>query len=156
VGAETPLLKEVLYEPGPYPQAMSFRNIRLHSQSQGGEIRMGWIFYIDTAKALPHQPAYLCVAHHAVWQTMDNFLVDITPHDESFPPLMNSEGYILFLLDDHARPQTDLALALPTRFYPLTEDPALIDFVEQLNLQEQVYCNRCYERAPLGLVQLEC
>ena len=117
----------------------SIKNVLKKIQRDGGRALFGWVFLNRGAV----HGEYLIALHHAVWSAEGSALiVDITPlHDEPrFRPYCPSPARVLFLLDESAEPRMiGRGMApLPSRFFPVTDDPKLAAYVEQLNTEERM------------------
>lgn len=110
-----------------------------------GHIRFGWAFHHRTAEG---KGEYLFAMHHAVWNTPEGWLVDVTPfHEEPWHhPMTAPDGSVIFLVDDEAIPVvTDSVLApLPLRYFALGDDPRLRDYVDGLRREEERKCQEIY------------
>jgi hypothetical protein len=127
---------------------LSLKNILQKLKSDGGRAFFGWVF-LDR-ESLQYGP-YLIATHHAIWSAEGTTVgVDITPfhEDAKFKPYCPG-GKILFLLDETAQPKTigQSIAPLPSRFFPATDAPNLVAYVEELNLKEQSDCQKIYEGA---------
>jgi len=124
-----------------------FQNVRDQVKLGGGVSKYGWTF---TVHSRPPVGDYLVLTHHAMWHAPDGHLTDITPYpDPKYRPL-GPEGSILFLVDERALPVgVPLALApLPLKFFALSDDPALAQYVAKLGDDEQAKCAELYAGLP--------
>lgn len=126
----------------------SIKNVLQKIKLDGGRALFGWVF-LDR-ESLQYGP-YLIATHHAIWSAEGSTGgVDITPfhEDPKYQPYCPG-GRILFLLDETSQPKTiGRAIApLPSRFFPVTQDPNLIAYVEDLNNQEQTHYQKLCEGA---------
>jgi hypothetical protein len=117
----------------------SIKNVLKKIQRDGGRALFGWVFL---NRGSPHGE-YLIALHHAVWSPeAGTAIVDITPlHDDpKFRPYCPSPARVLFLLDESAEPKMigRRMAPLPSRFFPVTDDPNLAAYVEQLNTEERM------------------
>jgi hypothetical protein len=116
----------------------SIKNVLQKLKRDGGRAFFGWVF-LDR-ESLQYGP-YLIAIHHAIWSPEGSAVgVDVTPfhQDPKYRPY-SPDGKILFLLDETAQPKSiGRAIApLPSRFFPATDDPNLVAYVEDLNNEEQ-------------------
>jgi hypothetical protein len=111
-------------------------NVREKVELDGGRARYGWTFNIRRGPAGP----YITLAHHAVWNTPDGKLVDVTPLDPDprVHPVME-DGHTLILVDFNAEPvATRIGPApLPSRSFPMTNSPELAHYVAEWNERER-------------------
>jgi hypothetical protein len=124
-----------------------FQNVARKVRESGGRIIYGWTFHNRFAERLDGNPPYLYVTHHAVWQCPNGELVDVTPYrEERHEPYAPAEGSILFLVDYAAKPvmSSNQVAPLPLRFFPIGDDPALKQYVQKLNEEEQLRCKEIY------------
>ena len=124
------------------------KNVLQKLKRDGGRAFFGWVFL--ERESLQYGP-YLIATHHAVWSAEGSTAgIDITPFpdDPKFQPYCPA-GRILFLLDETAQPKTiGRAIApLPSRFFPVTDDPNLVAYVQDLNNQEQTHYQKLCEGA---------
>jgi len=116
-----------------------FSNAQRKAKQSGGGVLYGWMFQYREATALPGQ-GYVLAVNHAVWHAPDKKLIDVTPfHDNPHhhPIVVNADA-VLFLIGSTATPlRNDHAgLALPSWFFPLTEDEAIAAYVADLTAKE--------------------
>ena len=99
----------------------------------------GWMFQYREVTALPG-PGYLIAVNHAVWRAPDKKLIDVTPFhsDPKHNPIVVNGDAVLFLIDSNATPLTNehVGLALPSWFFPLTDDEAMAEHVAKLASKE--------------------
>jgi hypothetical protein len=111
-------------------------NVRKKVELDGGRARYGWTFNIRRGPAGP----YITLAHHAVWNSPNGTLVDVTPLDPDprVRPAMEN-GDTLFLVDFNAEPvATRIGPApLPSRSFPMNDDPELARYVAEWNSRER-------------------
>jgi hypothetical protein len=131
----------VEHVPDPAAQAMHhIQNVLLKVNREGGSAIYGWVFL---SRESAHGQ-YLIALHHSIWSPVGGAAaIDITPFhpDPKYQPYCPAAGRVLFLIDEAARPKTiGSALApLPSRFFPVTEEPNLVAYVEALNAEEQTH-----------------
>jgi hypothetical protein len=86
------------------------------------------MFHCREVVALP-SPVYLIAVNHAVWHASDMGLSDVTPFhsDPKHHPIVVNGDVVLFLVDSNATPlrNEQVGLALPSWFFPLTDDAAM-------------------------------
>jgi hypothetical protein len=116
-----------------------FSNAQRKAQQSGGGVLYGWMFHYREPTVLPGQ-GYVLAVNHAVWHAPDKKLIDVTPfHDNPHhhPIVVNGDA-VLFLIDSTATPlRSDHAgLALPSWFFPLTDDEAIATYVAELTAKE--------------------
>lgn len=124
-----------------------FANAAQKANRDGGAGVCGWVFHYRVL-AVNQSLGYLVARHHAVWQRPDGFLFDVTPQrqEEKHRAYGPKDGWIVFLADPLANPViTDRALGpLPSKFYPLTDDPELVAYVRRLSRDEEATVKRIY------------
>ena len=114
------------------------QNVLLKMNRDGGSAIYGWVF-LDRESVHGH---YLIALHHSIWSPAGSpAAIDITPfhQDPKYQPFCPAAGNVLFLIDEAAQPKMiGSALSpLPSRFFPVTQDPNLVAYVEELNTEEQ-------------------
>lgn len=116
-----------------------FANAQRKAQEAGGGVLYGWMFQYRVV-AVMTSPGYLIAVNHAVWHAPDKKLVDATPFhsDPKHRPIVVNGNAVLFLIDNSAVPLTSGqdGLALPSWFFPLIEDKAMIAHVAKLTADE--------------------
>lgn len=116
-----------------------FSNAQRKAQQAGGGVLYGWMFNYREVEALPG-PGYLIGVNHAVWHAPDNKLIDVTPFhsDPKHHPIVVNGSAVLFLIDSTATPLRNehVGLALPSWFFPLTDDEAMEAHVAELAFKE--------------------
>jgi hypothetical protein len=110
-----------------------------------GMVRYGWTFHYRVAEG---KGGYLFATHHAVWNTPEGWLVDVTPFHED--PKHHPHGYdgnVLFLVDDAALPVVigGEMTALSLHYFALGYDARLLEYVEGLRQEEERKCRELYE-----------
>jgi hypothetical protein len=119
--------------------AQCFSNAQRKAQQAGGEVLYGWMFQASELAALPGHGCLLAV-NHAVWHAPDKKLIDVTPFhsDPKHHPIVVNGGAVLFLIDSSATPLRNehVGLALPSWFFPLTDDEAVVAHVAKLGSKE--------------------
>jgi hypothetical protein len=97
------------------------------------------MFHLREAAALPGR-GYLIAVNHAVWHAPDKKLIDVTPFhsDPKYHPIVVNRDAVLFLIDGSAMPlrREQAGLALPSWFFPLTEDEDVATYVAGLASNE--------------------
>ena len=124
-----------------------FENVAEKIRKDGGRIIYGWTFHLRFVEHAPDE-AYLFITHHAVWHSPDGSLVNVTPYpDDKHYPLPGSEQDFVFLTDTNAKPVPTKAGAasLPLEFFPLGDDTRLVEYVKQMNQEEQEKCRKHYD-----------
>jgi hypothetical protein len=116
-----------------------FANVERKVQQASGSALYGWMFHYREVAATPG-PGYLIAVNHAVWCAPDKKLVDVTPFhsDPKHHPIVVHEKAVLFLIDSNAAPLTDgqVGLPLPSWFFPLTDNEAMVAYVAGLQSRE--------------------
>lgn len=113
-------------------------------RNEGGRPRFGWTFNYHEASV----GGYLVATNHVVWNARDGRVVDVTPYPEDVrmhPVSFN--GNTLFLVDDAAEfVVTDRVIAPhPLRYFALSEDVPLRQYLAELSEREQAACKAIYE-----------
>lgn len=125
-----------------------FENSTEKVRRDGGAVRYGWTFHYRISPGIGE---YLFVTHHAVWHSPDGSLHDVTPfpEGEKHCPITQDDS-VLFLVDDTAKPVTTefLIAPLPLRFFPVSGDPPLVEYVEFLQQKETLKCEAIYKATP--------
>jgi hypothetical protein len=130
----------------PFPGARfghCFENAAQCVAKNGGQVLYGWTFHLRRPEKLPGFPHYIYATHHAVWHAPpDGRLVDVTPYPEEKHRPIQPSGSTLFLVDSSAQPiRTKNQIApLPLKFFAVGDDPALAEYIEKLNREEQERC----------------
>ncbi len=137
----------VYHRPEPWAKVLCcFDNAAEKIRREGrGMVRFGWTFHYRIAEG---KGEYLFATHHAVWNTPEGWLVDVTPfHEDPKHHPITKSGSVLFLVDDAARPVvTDRVIApLPLRYFALGDDRRLRDHVEELRREEERKCREIYD-----------
>lgn len=118
-----------------------FANAERKARRAGGGVVYGWMFHARELAALPGR-CYLIAVNHAVWGAPDKKLIDVTPFhsDPKHHPIAVNGNVVLFLIDPCATPlrNKDVGLALPSWFFPLTDDEAVAAHVAELTSKELV------------------
>ena len=140
-------LVEHLPEAGARPM-QHLQNVLLKVNRDGGSAIYGWVF-LNRESA--HGP-YLIALHHSIWSPVGSTAaIGITPfhEDAKYQPFCPAPGKVLFLLDEAAQPKIiGSALSpLPSKYFPVTEDPNLAAYVEKLNEEEQTHFQKLCESA---------
>ncbi len=91
-----------------------FYNVRNHTEKNGGNIIYGWSIWI-------WKNVYIEAEHHAVWKTLNEELVDITPKEDN-------EKKILFLPDSESVYDYENNKRLNNIKVELVDDPLLRKF----------------------------
>jgi hypothetical protein len=122
-------------------QTHCFSNAHRKAEQAGGTVQCGWMFHCREVVALP-SPGYLIAVNHAVWHAPDMGLIDVTPFhsDPKHHPIVVNGDVVLFLVDSNATPLRNehVGLALPSWFFPLTDDAAMAAHVSELATKELV------------------
>jgi hypothetical protein len=131
------------YTPDPLAQpAQCFQNVSEKVCREGGRPIFGWVFLFRNAP-------YLIAMHHAVWRARDSdATVDITPFHPNTQPYCHA-GKVVFLLDGAAEPRK-IGLyfcRLPSKFFPLTDDPELLAGVKKERIADEAVCQKFAEDA---------
>jgi hypothetical protein len=126
----------------------SIKNVLQKLKRDGGSAFFGWVF-LDR-ESLQYGP-YLIATHHAIWSPEGSAAgVDVTPvhEDPKYRPYSQA-GKTLFLLDETAQPKSiGRSIApLPSRFFPATDDPNLVAYVQDLNNEEQTHYQKLCDGA---------
>ena len=135
----------VPYLPETWAKPMEcFLNTRRKVEINNGKIQFGWMFQSRQVESMPEQ-YYLIAVHHAVWYAPDGHLIDITPFHENpkHQPIVSNND-VIFLVDDQAMPAliNRIDFPLPSKFFPLSKDKELADYVEYLNKKEEYECKK--------------
>lgn len=135
------------HRPEPWAEVRRcFENAEEKVRREGrGMVRFGWAFHHRVAES---KGEYLFAMHHAVWNSPEGWLVDVTPfHEDPNHHPITQGGSVLFLVDDAATPVvTDRVTApLPLRYFALGDDRRLRDYVEELRREEERKCREIYE-----------
>lgn len=121
-----------------------FQNVLIKVKKDGGGILCGWTF---GHRFKPEYGDYLVATHHAVWCSADQIL-DITPFtaDQNHHPL-GRKNYVIFLADQLAEPVQvgDLIAPLPLKFFALSDNHQLIEYVKEKTQEEHKICQEIYE-----------
>lgn len=131
------VLGHVYHRPDPasYP-TYCINNVLGYIQINGGRIRYGWTFHYRTNEDFGD---YLFATHHAVWQGLDGYLIDVTPfhQDVKHHPITN-DGSIVFLVDDLAQPlkKDNKIIPLPLKFFAIQNDAELEKYLDRLRKKE--------------------
>lgn len=122
-----------------------FENAMEKVRRDGGNILFGWTFNLHDASDIGE---YITATHHAVWHAPGGHLIDVTPFldDRRLNPY-TEKGGVLFLVDNAAKPVvTDKLMApLPLRYFPLSDDERLRDYLNELSREEELECRKIYE-----------
>jgi hypothetical protein len=134
-------LTQAYYQPENDARSLwCFDNVRRKVQKDGGDMLYGWMFGYRIS---PKYGKYLRATHHAVWVTPDQYLLDVTPFpaDPNQYPLTIS-NYVIFLPDSSAEIVVGkgVAIPLPTKFFALSDNHELREYVKELNEKEQKEC----------------
>ncbi len=124
-----------------------FANAMRKVQISGGRVQCGWTFSHRLTPHIPNTPGYLMATHHAVWHSPNGSLVDVTPlHPDPKHRPFRPNGSVLFQVDDAAEPVSvkNYLAPLPLLFYPLSQDPSLLNYVKSLNQKEHEECKKLY------------
>jgi hypothetical protein len=116
------------------------QNVLIKIKRDGGSALYGWVFL---SRASLHGE-YLIALHYSLWSPADRTApIDINPFHEDlkFQPFCPTPGKVLFLADEAAQPKMigRAVSPLPSRFFPVTDDPNLAAYVEKLNVEEQTH-----------------
>jgi hypothetical protein len=118
-----------------------FSNAERKAQQSGGWVLYGWMFRAGGLAALPGRGCLIAV-NHAVWLTPDKTFIDVSPFhsDPKHHPIVLNGDIVVFLIDSSATPlrNDNAGLALPSWFFPLTEDEAVAEHVTELASKELV------------------
>lgn len=116
-----------------------FANAQRKAQKDGGEVLFGWMFNYREVVSIPG-PGYVIAVNHAVWLAPDKRLVDVTPFhaDAKHRPIVVNGNVVLFLADSRAPPLVSGqdGLALPSWFFPITDDETMAAHVANLTKDE--------------------
>lgn len=132
-----------------------FDNVMEKIKRSGNGAIPGWTFRMHRN---PEFGAYLAATHHCVWMAPDRTLIDVTPFndDELLRPLTEN-GNAIFLIDMEASPvvfmvnNTEITAPLPDRFFPLSDDEKLLQYIAAITEQERRECEEIYAgRIPEG------
>ena len=139
----------VNHAPESWAQPMQcLQNVLQKVSRDGGREIYGWVFL---PRFSPQYGSYLIATHHAVWSAVGSTGGgDITPfHENPKHRPYSPRGGVLFLLDDAAKPKKiGHAMApLASRFFPATDDPKLVAYIESLRSNEHAACQKLYEGA---------
>ena len=125
---------------------MCFDNVIRKVSLSGGKGVSGWMFQFRVPSDMSHT-GYLIAIHHAVWANVKGYLFDITPFhgDPQHHPITVRDG-VIFLPDLTAPPVYigNFVSPLPSRFFPLTDDPCLLKHVTGLREKEETKCSEMY------------
>ena len=125
-----------------------FENSRQKLQISGGRVQFGWIFGHRLTPHITNSLGYLMATHHAVWHSPNGSLIDVTPlHPDSKHHPIAQNGSVLFQVDDNAEPVAikNYFAPLPSHFFPLSQNPPLVSYVNGLNEKEDKECKALYE-----------
>jgi hypothetical protein len=131
--------------------ARCFENVSRKVADDGGRAQFGWTFHHRFVESVPG-PGYLFLTHHAVWHAPNGHLINVTPYpDPKHFPLPRPGPSILFLVDDKAVPVVteQLIAPLPLRFFAMTDEGAIVGYVNQLNETEKKNCEKIYAGSDL-------
>lgn len=113
-----------------------FDNVWKKVKLSGGRTRYGWTFH---ARIKEGTGEYIFITHHAVWNSRDGRLIDVTPfhEDPTHHPLLIG-GSVLFLVDNKAEPVVKGAVIapLPLRYFPRGDDEGIAKYVQEMNDKE--------------------
>ena len=126
--------------------ARCFENVWKVVAAKGGRTIYGWTFHHRLVEGIDG-PGYLYLTHHAVWQRpSDGALVDVTPYPNLKHRPLPGKGDNLFLVDMDARPvrRAEVIAPLPLRFFPLSANARLVEYVAQLSRKEQAEYARIF------------
>jgi Predicted metal-binding protein related to the C-terminal domain of SecA len=99
-----------------------FSNVEKYVKKFGGNLLMGWSITIRTN-------LFIEAEAHAVWQTSDNEIVDITPNNEDCNQTLFSH-------------QKDMqAIKTPSKYIPLTLSNLVQEYVNLRNEFERIRCS---------------
>ena len=135
------------HTPETWARPMAFiQNVLIKIQRDRGSALYGWVFL---SRASLHGE-YLIALHYSIWSPAGGIPpVDINPfhEDPKFQPFCPTPGKVLFLADEAAQPKMigQAVSPLPSRFFAATDDPGLVAYVEQLNVDEQTHFARLGE-----------
>ena len=121
-----------------------FQNVWEKVKRDEGDICFGWTFIHRTN---PQYGDYVIATHHAVWHAPDNKLIDVTPFTESTKHHpVTLAGNILFLVDESALPfeNETLTAPLPLKFFALSDNEELKNYINKLAEEEQRHCQEIY------------
>jgi hypothetical protein len=124
-----------------------FENVLSKVDQAEGRAQFGWMFHYRIVAEAPSL-GYIIAVHHAVWHAPSGHLIDVTPfHDNPKHYPVTAKGDVLFLVDDGAQPVVigNLIAPLPSRFFPLSDDEFLVNYVDRLAKTEQESCRALYE-----------
>lgn len=97
-----------------YPAGMCYWNVMQQIATHGGKARLGWL-----AHWLPG--LYIGLCHHAIWETPEGDLIDITAVQDS-----RSTSTSTVILVEDEMPDLSLPVTIEDRHVLLTDDP-LVD-----------------------------
>jgi hypothetical protein len=129
-GSELVLLER--YEPEPWAKpSWCYANCLEKVSKDGGAVVYGWVF------SGRWEHAHVIAAAHAVWESPEGDLIDITPRlpvpdpvpDDLLPVLKEASGHWLFLPDPKARKR-------PSRALPLSRNRKLVRDCRRWNRRE--------------------
>jgi hypothetical protein len=119
--------------------AMCIENVARKVAVDSGRAQYGWTFHHRFVETILG-PGYLFLTHHAVWHAPTGELINVTPYPvlRHFP-LPRPGAHILFLVDDSAVPivSEQLIAPLALRFFAITQEVAIVDYVSRLNETER-------------------
>jgi hypothetical protein len=121
-----------------------FENVTAKVEKDGGRPIYGWIFGHHESQF----GEYLTATHHAVWLALDNTLLDVTPFAEpQYGYIIKASNYVVFLPDELAlRIRGEgVGAPLPTKFFALSDNSELREYLKQQVEKEQRECQEIYE-----------
>ena len=124
-----------------------YENVRRKIEKDHGRDRYGWMFQYRQIADISG-PGYIMAVHHAVWNSPEGHLIDVTPFhtDPKHQPLLQG-GEVIFLFDEGATlvRTTNTRAPVPIRFYPLSDEQRLVAHVDRIRAEE---IRRCREMSP--------
>jgi hypothetical protein len=116
-----------------------FANVDRKVKECGGTVRFGWHFLQVPVGAAP---GILTAVHHAVWESPEKELIDITPFVAKGLVCRASDG-VFFLADDKAtvlKPVGyEIGVSRPSKFFALGRTAKVRKMVEAARLCERQY-----------------
>lgn len=124
-------LVEVYHRPEDGARLLAcFQNVRTKVERDGGDILFGWTFRHCFT---PECGDYLVATNHAVCWFEGDRLLDVTPYQKDYHPLMARKDYVIFLVDRAAefKKIKNFIVPLPLKYFSLSDNQKLRDNVKQ-------------------------
>ncbi len=99
-----------------------FHNVQMYIEKYGGTLLMGWAITV-------RENLYVECEAHAVWKTIDNDIVDVTPNNED-------SNLTLFSHQNDMQP-----IKTPSKYIPFTESKLVQEYIDLRNQFEKLRCS---------------